>query len=69
MCGSAWFPAGTLEAGNLAGELDTVQALGEVLRVHPEIKTLVAEEILTFDRGGFLKQLLWGEILIHLKNT
>ena len=33
--GSTWFPARTLEASNLTGELDTVQALREVLAVHP----------------------------------
>lgn len=34
--GSTWFPARTLEASNLTGELDAVQALREVLAVHPE---------------------------------
>ena len=36
LCGSTWFPTRTLESGDLTGELDAVQPLREVLRVHPE---------------------------------
>ena len=46
LCGSAGLPSRTLEAGDLAGELDAVEALREVLRVHPEIKTFDVREVL-----------------------
>lgn len=46
LCGSAGFPSRTLESGDLSGELDAVQALREVLRVHPE-EDLTGEKTIT----------------------
>jgi len=46
LCGSAGLPSRTLEAGDLAGELDAVEALREVLRVHPE-EHLTGEKTIT----------------------